>query len=399
MKTVKNASLPIKVAGFLIFAAALVYLAVYGLRLLENPYRTVQALNTTLRDSAHIRGMVVRQEEVITSVYNTVYITAEEGRRVSGGDALAEAFDTEEGLQRAVRIGELSQWISSLETQQNRFASENLQQMEQEIEDACALLRSSAIRRSVDTLEEASLSLQSLTFTAFGDTVEVAARLQSYQRELTELQRRGSDRSAVITSPRSGLFSSVVDGWEDLTEEDLKSIEAGELAALLKEEREPRDTALCKLVYGNHWYYAALVEDKEAQRLRRGGKATVRFGRYYGEELTMTAEWISPEEDGYRAVLFACSTNMADILSMRQQEAELIFSQETGLRIPRQALRVAVDGSAFVYVQTGLRAEAKTVELIRDFGDYYVVRGENLHAGDEVIVGGKGLYDGKVVAD
>ena len=84
MKTVKNANLPIKVAGFLIFAAVLVYLAIYGLRLLENPYRTVQALNTTLRDSAHTRGMVVRQEEVLTSVYNTVYIT---GRRESGSPA------------------------------------------------------------------------------------------------------------------------------------------------------------------------------------------------------------------------------------------------------------------------------------------------------------------------
>ncbi len=399
MKTVKNASLPIKVAGFLIFAAALVYLAVYGLRLLENPYRTVQALNTTLRDSAHIRGMVVRQEEVITSVYNTVYITAEEGRRVSGGDALAEAFDTEEGLQRAVRIGELSQRISSLETQQNRYASENLQQMEQEIEDACALLRSSAIRRSVDTLEEASLSLQSLTFTAFGDTVEVAARLQSYQRELTELQRRGSDRSAVITSPRSGLFSSVVDGWEDLTPDDLEELGAEELRALLSERRGSDENALCKLVYGNRWYYAALMQDESAQRLRRGQKASVRFGRYYGQDLNMTVEYVSPEENGYRAVVFSCSTNMADVLSMRLQEAELVFSQESGLRIPRQALRVRDDGSTYVYVQTGLRAEARDVQLIHDFGEYYMVRGENLRAGDDVIVSGKGLFDGKVVAD
>ncbi|MBR3060799.1 MAG: hypothetical protein IKG89_09345 [Oscillospiraceae bacterium] len=399
MKTVKNANLPIKVAGFLIFAAVLVYLAIYGLRLLENPYRTVQALNTTLRDSAHTRGMVVRQEEVLTSVYNTVYITAEEGKRVSGGDGLAEAFDSEEGLRRAVRMGELSQRISSLETQQNRFAAENLQQLEGEIQDACALLRSSALRRSLDTLEEASLSLQSLTFTAFGDTTEVAARLQAYQKELSELQHRGSDRSAVITSPRSGLFSSVVDGWEDLSPSALEGLGAEELRSLLSERREAGEKALCKLVYGNRWYYAALMEDGAAQRLRRGQRASVRFGRYYGQELSMTVESISPEENGYRAVVFSCSTNLADVLSMRRQEAELIFSQETGLRIPRQALRVRDDGGTYVYVQTGLRAEARDVELVHDFGDYYMVRGENLHAGDEIIVSGKGLFDGKVVAD
>lgn len=399
MKTVKNANLPIKLAGLLIFAAVLVYLAVYGVRLLDNPFRTVQALNTTRRDSAHIRGLVVRQEETLNSVYNTVYITAEEGKRVSGGDEVAEAFDTEEGLQRAVRMGELNQRISSLEAQQNRYAAEDLQQMEREIENACALLRSSALQRSMDILEEASLSLQSLTFTAFGDTQEVAARLQAYQKELSDLQHRGSDRSAVINSPRSGLFSSVVDGWEDLSPSALEEIGAGELSDLLQERREPEKNALCKLVYGNRWYYAALVKDEDAQRLRRGQTASVRFGRYYGQELSMAVESISPEENGYRAVVFSCSTNLADVLSMRRQEAELIFSQESGLRIPRQALRVRDDGSTYVYVQTGLRAEARDVELLHDFGEYYMVRGQNLRAGDEVIVSGKGLFDGKVVAD
>ncbi len=399
MRTVKNASLPIKVVGFLVFAAVVVYLAVYGIRMLENPYRTVQALNTTLRDSTHIRGMVVRQEEVLSSVYNTVYITAEDGKRVSGGDAVAEAFDSEAGLQRAVRIGELNQRISSLEAQQNRYAAEDLQQMDREIEEACALLRSAALRRSLDTLEEASLSLQSLTFTAFGDTAEVAARLQAYQKERSELQHRGSDRSAVITSPRSGLFSSVVDGWETLAPADLEEITEAELSSLLQERREPGDTALCKLVYGNRWYYAAMMEDDAAQRLRKDQTAFVRFGRYYGQELNMTVEWISPEENGYRAVVFSCNTHLSDVLSMRRQEAELIFSQDSGLRVPRQALWVRDDGSTFVYVQTGLQAEARDVELIHDFGDYYMVRGENLRAGDEIIVSGKGLFDGKVVAD
>ena len=400
MKGIKNTSLPIKIAGFLVFAAVLGYLAVYGLRLMDDPYRTVQALSTTLRDSVKIRGIVVREEEVLYSVYNTVYITAEEGKRVSGGAAVAEAFDSEAGLRRAVRIGELTERIASLEAQQSRWsAAEDMQQLDQTIENQCALLRSAALRRSFETLEETSLSLQSLTFTAFGDAAGVSARLQEYRQELSALQRQGSDRSAVIESPRSGLFSSVVDGWESLGAKQLQNVGAGTLAALMKEDRQADPTALCKLCYGNYWYYAALVEDDAALRLRRGSTAYVHFGRYYGQELKMTVEWISPEEDGYRAVFFSCDTNLADVLTMRLQEAELVFSQETGLRIPRQALRVAEDGTAFVYVQTGLRAEAKTVELIRDFGDYYVVLGDKLHAGDEVIVSGKGLYDGKVVAD
>ena len=49
--------------------------------------------------------------------------------------------------------------------------------------------------------------------------------------------------------------------------------------------------------------------------------------------------------------------------------------------------------------ESGITTEARDVQLIHDFGEYYMVRGENLRAGDDVIVSGKGLFDGKVVAD
>ena len=90
---------------------------------------------------------------------------------------------------------------------------------------------------------------------------------------------------------------------------------------------------------------------------------TVRFGRYYAEQLVMRVEWLSPEENGQRTLLLSCSEHMSDVLSMRFQDAELVLSEESGLRIPRKGLHVDDQGNACVYVQTALVVEKKLVQV------------------------------------
>ena len=37
------------------------------------------------------------------------------------------------------------------------------------------------------------------------------------------------------------------------------------------------------------------------------------------------------------------------------------------------------------------------VQVVRDFGDFYLVTSDALRAGDEIIISAKNLYEGKVV--
>ena len=188
-----------------------------------------------------------------------------------------------------------------------------------------------------------------------------------------------------------------MDGWEELGYEQLKQIGPEELRSLLREERSAPAWSLGKLVSGSKWYFAALVDGEDAGRISGRKSLPVRFGRYYGEQLTMQVEWLSPEENGQRALLLSCDEHMSDVLSMRYQDAELVLSEEAGLRIPRKGLHVDDQGRPCVYVQTALVVEKKLVEVKKDFGDYYMVASETLRAGDQVIVSAKNLYVGKVV--
>lgn len=394
----KQTNITIKIAGSLIFLALLAWLGIYGYQALDNPYRTVRAVGYTVRDSAPVSGIVVRDESVLFSVYSSVYLTAEEGKRVSGGQTLAEAFDSEDALRRAVRAGELRQLIGQLTSQLDAAAAaSDMLRLETDIQGDVQALRASLNSRELAGVEELALSLKTRVFTASSDEADIRGRLEAYQAELRELQRLSDAQSALITAPESGLFSTAVDGWEDLGTAALKKITVSALAALLEQERAVPDYALGKLVYGTKWTYAVLMDQAAADRLQLGKQVSILFGRYYNERLEMKVSWISALEDGQRAVLLTCDTDMTDVLSMRRQEAELVFTEEEGLRIPRSALHADEEGRACVYVQTGLQAEKKLVELCHDYGDFYMVTSDTLRLGDQVIVSARNLYDGKVV--
>ena len=393
----KNSNLTLKLACYLIVAALLVWLGIYAYQALNDPYRTVPVTGLNIRDTVEVRGIVAREEQVLYSVYSSVRVKLAEGTRVSAGGTVAEAYDSEEALLRAVRLAELRSEAEELTALLSMSGAENSQQTDSEIQAGIRELRQSVFEQDFTSAEAISQTLQTKVFAAFSNPADVQRRLREISDEIGSLEGQRAARSDDIAAPVSGLYSSTVDGWEELGYDRLKEIGPGELKELMREEHSAPAWSLGKLVSGSKWYFAALVDAKDADSLYGRKELSVRFGRYYAEQLVMRVEWLSPEENGQRTLLLSCSEHMSDVLSMRFQDAELVLSEESGLRIPRKGLHVDDHGNACVYVQTALVVEKKLVQVQRDYGDYYMVTSDTLRAGDQVIVSAKNLYVGKVV--
>ncbi|MBR3555977.1 MAG: hypothetical protein IKN89_08690 [Oscillospiraceae bacterium] len=393
----KNPNLTLKIACYLIVAALLVWLGIYAYQAINDPYRTVPVTGLNIRDTVSVRGIVAREEQVLYSVYSSVRVKLAEGTRVSAGGTVAEAYDSEQALLRAVRQAELREESEALTAMLSVGTSESSQQTDAEIQSGIRKLRRSVFEQDFTAAEAISQTLQTQVFAAFSNPSDIQKRLREISEELGSPENQHAARSDDITAPVSGLYSGTVDGWEELNYDRLKEIGPDELRSLLREEHSAPSWSLGKLVSGSKWYFAALVDGEDARRIEGHRNLSVRFGRYYGEQLTMRVEWLSPEEDGKRALLLSCSLHMSDVLGMRFQDAELVLSEEAGLRIPRKGLHVDDQGRACVYVQTALVVEKKLVTVQRDFGDYYMVTSDTLRTGDEVIVSAKNLYVGKVV--
>jgi hypothetical protein len=411
---IKKTNAIIKVVGLLFFTALLTYLVVYIVQALDNPFAVEPAVVYAVRDSAELSGIIVRDEEVLRSLYNTVYISAPEGRMVSKGEVLASAYESEEALQKAVRISELETEIGRLEALlENGSAASDKLLRDVSISKSVLELKSAAYSREFADVEEKAVELRTLLFAGAGGAEEIQEQLDGLKAELDGISGAAGLKAARICAEASGLFSRAADGWEVLKPDAILGISASGLAGLLAESREVPDNALGKLVFGTGWYYAALIDREGCAKLKQGDRVSLLFGRYNAKTLEMTVETISRADEGRCAVVFSCDRFLTDVLNLRRQEAELVFSEYAGLRVPKKSVHVDEDGNTFVYVRTALRAEKKPVDIVCDMGSFYVVgsgaggkgfagadgaeTGGGLRAGDQIIVSAKELYDGKVV--
>ena len=126
----------------------------------------------------------------------------------------------------------------------------------------------------------------------------------------------------------------------------------------------------------------------------------------------MTVDRIGATEGGKTLVVFSSNRYLTLTTLLRHQTAELVFESWSGLRIPKQALRLveftqeASDSGAAsavskvgVYALVNGRTEFREADILYEGSDYYVVRPlgsgrKILRAGDSVITQGTGLQDG-----
>jgi hypothetical protein len=399
----KRSNLAFKAIAAVFFLAVLAYVGVYLYRSLDNPFRTVIAQTYTIYDSISTNGILVREELLLYTDYEIVYISVDEAKKIASGGEVAVAYSSQENLDRAMELRLVQAQIEHLEQlRDGGVSSEDPLQQNIRMKENILKLRQAANSRDMSALEDTTINLQSLIFIdqEHGEAQQTLEALYAEQNELSA----GPDGDAVsICAPQAGLFTSFIDGYESLTPEDVCSMSSDELSALLRDARSAPDRALGKLVCGITWYYAVNLKAEDAKGLEEGETAELILGSYSGAPLEMTVEGISTESDGTVAVVFSCDHSMAETINIRIQTAELLKNDYSGIKVPKNAIRLNDDGAACVYVVNGLQAQEKTVDIIYDAGDFYIVKNETdrmeaLRAGDSLIVSAKGLYDGKVLS-
>ena len=401
-KTKRRRSATVYVAAAF-FIAVLAYLGVYLYRSIGTPLRTVTATRYTLYDSVNVDGLLVREETVLETASEMVYIVPDEGERVSAGGEVAIAYHNSGELALAEEARQIELQIEQLEQLRTLQAeTSDLARLDETIKaDILAMRRAAEQRELADTTDRA-VELRTLAFNKSSDESSIDQQIRALELRLYELGDVSGNRASVLTAPVSGLFSSVVDGWEDVTPEQLMAMEPEDFTALLASEQAASEQAVGKLVSGSRWYFATVLPSETARQYAVGDTVELILGRFYSQTLSMTVERRNDGASGDSLLVLSCGTGMADTLALRVQSAELVRTEYSGLRIPRSAVHVDEDGATFVYTETGLRAERRDVQILYEQGEDYIVAldttdAEALREGDSVIVSGKDIYDGKVI--
>ena len=378
--------------GFAVFSA------------IREPLTTVQAVEYEAGTGCRCTGYVVRSETVLRSSSQITVPARSEGEKVGVGQVVATGYSSSDAQNRQAEIDAIRTQLQQLEAvceyQESpmdtgldaRFLSE-LSQFSQAVQ-----------RRDTSTISGLSTELKGLVLclsAGVEDLSTIRSRINDLNTQLQQLQAASGTGTVQITATSSGYFSGTVDGYEALlTPERLSSLSAAELLALT-----PADIpsgACGRIIDEPVWYFATVVSAEYLQDIRTGDSVSVQFSQGSLSDLTMTVSRIGDNEDGQQLLVLRSTEFIQDVTLLRQQSAEIVFRSYSGLRVPKEAIRVSASGQRGVYILESATARWKPVTILYDTGESYVVEldkssVDNLWPGDEIIVNAKNLSDGKVV--
>lgn len=398
-----------RVIMFAFFAAVLVYFGEAVYSSWQDDVRTLTAYESTIEDSIELTGFVVREETVIPLTQaGTVDVLLSEGEKVARGGTVANLYQNSASIEQKSQITRLEQELEQLEdTRSRNIDTGDTLRLGDSIISAITDLRGSVARGDLTALETQASTLKNLVFkrsyTYEGTDTNLDETITDLARELDALRAEYSRSTQSVLADVPGIYSGFVDGYESLLSPlTLETVTPAELDDLLRHPPDVTQSSVGKLVTNATWYFTFSCSTQQATRFTVGNKLTVRFSRDVTQEFRMKVSSISEEQNGRVVISLSSNQFIAQTTLLRQQSVELIFGSKTGLYVPKSALRTDEEGNPGIYTIVGIQAEYKPVTIVAEGADYFLVTAADstrkaLRQGEEVIISGLELFDGKVV--
>jgi hypothetical protein len=401
----KQGTLATKAIMIILFLGTLTYLAVYAIRSLSSPYQTETAYVFQVEELVTAKGYLARTETILPTASGLMEVSPREGERVGKDQTVATLYSSQETLEQHQKLTNLTAQLKQLEnTASSTEDALDKARLDTEIVDSIISLHQLVADQSLTQLSAVSSAFKNLVFqrnyTADQDA-ELSALKDSLTTQIRQLESTTSQKIKTITAAESGLYSSQVDGYESvLTEETVLSLTPSAFRRLAPDT--PSSGLIGKLITSDTWYFAAILSEADGQALHPGHSTSVRFIRDLPDTVSMKVLSVSEPENGEVVVVFSCDRYLSQITLLRQTSADIILSSCSGLRIPKEALRVQDDGTVGVYCISGMQAEFRKVEILYEGDSFYLISvspdADGLKAGDQVFTKGEMMYAGKVVS-
>lgn len=425
----KQGTLLNRIVMLLLLAAIALYFGVYAWRSWTDPLSTALSYLYTVDDTVEVTGFLAREEMPIPSQSGIVDLLPAEGEKVARGQAVAVLYQSTSALDRRQELRALELEREQLQhSLSQEDAGRDAAQLNQAVIQSIVRLRAAVAQDDLAGLENDSLNLKSLvyrrdyTYGQAGGGASLEEAIARVDGQIAALAQQSGQDTLQVRAEQAGVFSGLVDGYEDLLAPGLlEGYTPSDLDRLSSRRVQTEEGAyIGKLITSSRWYFICPMSQADAGRLYEGGAVTVRFSRDWAGEVDMQVMRIGPPEGDRVAVVLSTDRFLSDTTLLRQQTVELVFDSVSGIRVPNAAIRVVARTVADsetgqerqvqvtgVYVLVGSQAEFKAVEVLAQLDDFCLVQPvapttareqrELLRAGDEIIVTAGDLFDGKVV--
>ncbi len=394
----------------ILILATVAYIGYQGVRGVFSGIETEMAVVHSVYESIDAQGLVYRSETVIPSPgKGHVYFSVENGTRVAKKNTIASVYNDANSGHINQEIAEIDAQIDALTALQADAGSNRLTLSMIKTQTENALYRlvqdtESGSLEHISTSQFDILTLLSKEQLITGKKVDLSQKIAQLKQERKKLKAAYKEPKSRVYAPVAGYFADKTDGFEaDLDTDYLKDMSVKELNKQFEREVSS-DNSLCgKIVSGYEWYMACVLPDRYYNVLGVGNSLSLRMSFVLDEAIPATVYACNKDNDGNIAVVFRCDYMSAELSTIRKESVQIQLKEHTGLKVPKRAIVIDENQQAGVYVRVGNVASFRKVnQVYSEAADYViceVVEGDDtyLRLYDDIIVGGRGLYDGKIV--
>ncbi|MEG1441198.1 MAG: HlyD family efflux transporter periplasmic adaptor subunit [Oscillospiraceae bacterium] len=397
----------------------IILLAIYFIVMIISGFnksvKTYIAQTGVIEEFVSTEGYIFRNQELIKAPKNGFFeAEISEGDRVNEGTTVACIYQNSVDPAVTAEIRDIREEIKSIteNPKDNDVYANTSVRVEQRIASTAnelSLIRATHNMSEISNVKSTLNKLidKKLSFT--GEGVPKEKILSGLNEKLKTLEAGLNGEKTELTTTKSGIFSSKIDGLEDdlriealdkITPEYLDNLDNKEISYSTNvQEGQP----VCKVVNNYNWYFVSNVDEGYAKNLSIGQSVRLRFYDLTDSAVYGIIKGLSAPENGKVAVSVSTNRYVESIYSTSRAAAELLTAKYEGIKIPSQSLRV-IDGQTGVYVARLDVAHFVPVDVKYKNSEWAIVSSINntkseykLQIYDEVIVDCKNLEDGKVV--
>ncbi len=368
-----------------------------------------------ISDSISALGIAVRDERIVVQEEGGIreYLV-ENGEKVAKGSVVANVYSSPEAAANSLEIKLLEQRLEQLQLLSGVGESGvvNVDALRQNIYRTLTQYSEDISDKKLDYDEVVSLSsdierhLNGYAAIS-GNNISYEQEIVDVEGEIARLKTLTYQPSGYVFSDADGFFVSSCDGFETaVNPTSLLEMSVEGIETLVNDNKKYFETSdQCKIMNSYIWYFAAIVEKEEAERLSVGSGVNIEFnydavGTIKGEVYSI----LNDETSDKSVVVFECDNLSPDIVRLRIEDVNINFMNYNGIKIDRSHLRTE-QGVLGVYIQYGTEIRFKPITedtILYETNDFLLVEASNgytdgIELYDNIIVEGKELYDGKQI--
>jgi len=350
-----------KIIAIISILAVLIYVITAVYLLIVHPTDTYVVKQGALSEEDESIGYIIREEKIVQEDGNKngIYAIASEGQRVAVGESMFRYYsDSEKTIK--TQISGLNYKIQELLEQENSVPSADIKAIEKQIEEKIKVINSLNNYQEIIENKKNIDNLITKKINFIGDITE-NKEIKSLVKERKTYEEQLKNGAEYQKAEISGIVSYRVDGLEEkLAPEKFNEINEKYLERLdLKTGKIVSTSNECGKVIDNFKCYIAItMNSKKAKQGKIGDSVQLRISN--NEEQKAKIIHIN-EESGKRTIIFEMNNMTEDLINHRKIAVDVIWWNESGLKVPKQAL---VQENGLYYV-TRNKAGIQTKLLVK----------------------------------